>query len=256
MIQLIACDIDGTLLPYRGQEIPREIFREISRLMERGVLFCPTSGRQYTSLRRLFAPVADSLYYICENGTILFGPGNPGPVLGKWEMDREAALALSREILALPDCEVLLSGANTSYLCPKRPGFAEHFLESVHNNISLLSAPEEMPEAIIKVSAYCYSGAESAQQQLADRWKDRFHPAIAGPRWLDFTLSDKGQGLALLCRLLHIAPEHVAAFGDNFNDCSMLDFAGTSYLMEHAAPALLERYPNHCGDVAAVLARL
>ena len=105
MIKLVVSDIDGTLLPYRAQEIPGEIFREIRRLTERGILFCPTSGRQYTSLRRLFAPVADSLYYICENGTILFGPGNPGPILGKWEMERETALALSREILDLPEEE-------------------------------------------------------------------------------------------------------------------------------------------------------
>ena len=256
MVQLIACDIDGTLLPYRAQEIPPEIFGEIRRLTDRGVLFCPTSGRQYTSLRRLFAPVADSLYYICENGTILFGPGNPGPILGKWAMDRAEALALSREILELSDCEVLLSGADTSYLCPKQPGFADHFYQAVHNNITILTSPEEMPEEIIKVSAYCYSGAEAAQERLAKRWESRFHSAIAGARWLDFTLADKGQGLALLCRLLHIPPENVLAFGDNFNDCSMLDIAGTSYLMETAAPPLLERYPNHCGNVADILAQL
>lgn len=256
MVQLIACDIDGTLLPYRAQEIPQEIFREIRRLTSQGVLFCPTSGRQYSSLRRLFAPVADNLYYICENGTILFGPGNPGPILGKWAMERETALTLSREILAQPDCEVLISGANTSYLCPKEPGFVDHFYNAVHNNISILAAPEEVPEEIIKVSAYCYSGAEAAQERLAQRWESQFHPAIAGAKWLDFTLSDKGQGLSLLCQHLQIPSENVMAFGDNFNDCSMLDFAGTSYLMETAAPTLLKQYPNHCANVAEILSQL
>ena len=59
------------------------IFDEIRRLAGLGIAFCPTSGRQYTSLRKLFAPVADELYYICENGAVIFGPGNPGPVLDK-----------------------------------------------------------------------------------------------------------------------------------------------------------------------------
>ena len=59
MIRLVASDIDGTLLPYGGTAIPEEIFAEIDRLAGKGILFCPASGRQYTSIRKLFAPVAD-----------------------------------------------------------------------------------------------------------------------------------------------------------------------------------------------------
>ena len=73
--KLIASDIDGTLLPPGETDIPTRIFPLLRRLTERGVLFCPASGRQYHSLRRLFAPVADDMCYLCENGSILFGPG-------------------------------------------------------------------------------------------------------------------------------------------------------------------------------------
>ena len=73
--KLIASDIDGTLLPRGEIDIPARVFPLLRRLTERGVLFCPASGRQYHSLRRLFAPVADEMYYLCENGSILFGPG-------------------------------------------------------------------------------------------------------------------------------------------------------------------------------------
>ena len=45
MIKVIACDIDGTLLQEGGCEIDPVIFREIRRLRERGILFCPASGR-------------------------------------------------------------------------------------------------------------------------------------------------------------------------------------------------------------------
>ncbi|MEM5781397.1 MAG: HAD-IIB family hydrolase, partial [Lawsonibacter sp.] len=77
MIRLIASDIDGTLLQNGATEIAPAIFREIDRLRTKGILFCPASGRQYHSLRRLFAPVADELAYVCENGAVVFGPGNP-----------------------------------------------------------------------------------------------------------------------------------------------------------------------------------
>ncbi|MEE0545532.1 MAG: HAD hydrolase family protein, partial [Faecalibacterium sp.] len=54
-IRLICSDIDGTLLQYGRKELEGEIFEQIRELHRRGILFCPASGRQYTSLRKLFA---------------------------------------------------------------------------------------------------------------------------------------------------------------------------------------------------------
>ena len=67
-IKLICSDIDGTLLQYGKKELEDEIFEQIRELHRRGILFCPASGRQYTSLRKLFAPVADCCVFLCENG--------------------------------------------------------------------------------------------------------------------------------------------------------------------------------------------
>ena len=65
-IKLIACDLDGTLL-HPGEREPRpEAFELIDELHRRGIVFMPASGRQYASLRYLFAPVADELAYVCE----------------------------------------------------------------------------------------------------------------------------------------------------------------------------------------------
>ena len=78
MIRLIASDIDGTLLLNGATEIPQEIFYQIDRLERKGILFCPASGRQYSSLRKLFAPVADRVPFLCENGAVVYGPGKIG----------------------------------------------------------------------------------------------------------------------------------------------------------------------------------
>lgn len=55
MIKMVCSDLDGTLLQYGKKLIEGEIFDEIRALHDRGILFCPASGRQYTSLRKLFA---------------------------------------------------------------------------------------------------------------------------------------------------------------------------------------------------------
>ncbi len=53
-IRLICSDIDGTLLQYGRKELEGEIYEQIRELHRRGILFCPASGRQYTSLHGSF----------------------------------------------------------------------------------------------------------------------------------------------------------------------------------------------------------
>ena len=154
MVKLIASDIDGTLLSYGETSLPLALFGLIRRLRSAGVLFCPASGRQYHSMRQLFAPVADEVCFLCENGAIVYGVGNPGPVLCKTVMDREAALDLSREIFAHPDFEVLISGANTSYLLPKGDVILPLIRDRTGNNTVCLSRLEDIPEDILKVSCF------------------------------------------------------------------------------------------------------
>lgn len=228
MIKLAASDIDGTLLQNGSREIPAGVFEQIARLKERGILFAAASGRQYGNLRRLFAPVADDILYLCENGAIVY---RDEEVLAKFSMPRQDALALIGQIQGNEDCEVLISGADTSYLMPKHGDYLDHIRYFVGNHVTIIEDAESIPEDIIKVSAYCRSGAAGYDRPMGDPWRDRFHAAVAGEKWLDFTLADKGKGMDALCRALHIAPEEVAAFGDNFNDLPMLEMVGMPYVM-------------------------
>ena len=253
MVRLIASDIDGTLLRNYAPEIDGEIFRQIRRLAGLGVRFCPTSGRQHTSLRRLFAPVADELYYICENGAVIFGPGNPGEVLGKVEMDRALAMELCHDILDIPGCEIQISGEDRSYLCPKGEEIVTLMRDKVGNNVTFVSSTEEVPEPIVKLAAYYSPGAGAIEPILAPKWSRHFRTAISGDEWLDFNSTDKGSGLRRLCEALDIPLSDVVAFGDSFNDASMLEAAGTGYIMSTASPELLARFPHHCPNVSDVL---
>lgn len=116
--------------------------------------------------------------------------------------------------------------------------------------------PADVPEDIIKVSAYCPGGIDAAKEALFPKWEAHFRCAVAGAVWLDFTLADKGLGVRRLCEALGLRLEEVMAFGDNYNDVSMLEQAGRSYLMESAAPELRARFPTRCRTVAEVLETL
>lgn len=255
MIKLIASDIDGTLLQNGETEIAPEVFEEIHRLERKGILFCPASGRQYNSLRRLFAPVADKVPFLCENGAVIFGPGDPGPVLAKIPMPRGDANAICSDILGHAELDVLISGEQTSYLCPKTDAYVG-LIRELGNNVVIVPRPEDIPEDIVKIAACCPSGTSAYEREFSERWGAKYHAAVAGEIWIDFTLADKGTGIAALCQALGIEPGEVMAFGDNFNDLSMLQSVGHPYLMENAVDELRAMFPTRCRRVVDVLKTL
>ena len=254
MIKLIASDIDGTLLQNGQTAISERFFVEARRLMNEGVAVCAASGRQYSSLKHLFAPVAETMYFLCENGAVVYGPGME--LLSKTVIQRDTSLELCRDILAVPECELLISGTNMSYLCPKTEDYIDHIRYFVGNNTTVLSDPEEMPEDFVKISAYYRPGATLVEPLLRPKWERTFQVAVAGECWLDFTLADKATGIRALCRHLDIDAGEVLAFGDNYNDIPMLDAVGHPYLMGSAVAELRRRYPKQCARPEDVLEML
>ncbi len=254
MIKLIASDIDGTLLQNGEAAISERFFTQARRLRNQGIALCAASGRQYSSLKNLFAPVAEGMYFLCENGAVVYGPG--AELLSKTVIDRALSLELCRDILAIPDCEVLISGTNMSYLCPKTQDYIDHIRYFVGNNTTVLPSPEDMPEDFVKISAYYRPGATVIEPLLAPKWKDTFQVAVAGECWLDFTLADKATGIRALCTALNIDPKDTMAFGDNYNDIPMLDAVGHPYLMSSAAQPLRQRYGTQCARPEDVLEKL
>ena len=143
MIRLVASDIDGTLLQGGARALSDELFGLIRVLKKRGILFCAASGRQYRSMRALFAQAEDDIAYLCENGAIVYRGGS---VVSKLAMERADALALIGQIQAQEQCEVLISGADTSYLLPKHPDYVDHIRYFVGNHITRVKRAQDIPE--------------------------------------------------------------------------------------------------------------
>lgn len=239
-IRLVASDLDGTLMQYGKKTIGGEIFEQIRALAAHGIRFCPASGRQYTSLRALFAPVAEDCVFICENGAAVF---EKEKIVAKTPMPRALAEEIAWDFWNRSDGEVMLSGENTSYLMGRGRGTLER-VRAIGNNCRAIGRPAEVPEEIIKVSACFREGVGPYVDRFIPRWKDA-NAAVAGPEWIDTTSANKGVGIAGVCRALEISPAQVMAFGDNYNDVPMLDTVGFPYIMDGAAPELRARYPRH-----------
>lgn len=260
MIKLVLSDIDGTLIPHSEREISSEIKEQFLRLTEKGIAVCPASGRPYRSLKKLFEPIEDKLYYLCENGALVMGPGGNGKVLGKTAMPRGLCRDLCSCISADERLDICLSGENMSYLITKSERFVSQLYKFVGSSSAIIvNSPDEIEEDIIKISAHDWDGEEyyaGFKAKNAHIWEGRCDCAYAGGGWLDFTVANKGTGLDMLCAALGIDRSEVMSFGDNWNDVAMLEKSGCGYIMESSSDGLKEKFKLHCKNVADVLKTL
>lgn len=258
MIKLVACDIDGTLLNTGENEISHRVLEQIERLQRQGVIFCAASGRQYYSLRRLFAPFEDKMYYICNNGSIVYGPYTGGSiskdVLSKTALPRQAAEEVCRHILSKDYFELVVGGESTEYIIPKSYDLSEH-LSTIGYNFAKVETIENIPGDMLKVTAFCPDGADSRIDEMKGIWDDDYKVSVSGKRWIDVTLSDKGTGISQLCKELNISLADVLAVGDNYNDLPMLDIVGYPVVMESAALEIKSRVATTCKSVEELLAQ-
>lgn len=246
MVQLIASDIDGTLLQ-GTHELSEDLFVQIRRLKQNGIIFCAASGRRYTDLRRLFRPVADEIAYVCENGAIVYYENQ---VVFRKGLVRETANQIARHIMETPSCEVLISGESAAYILPNEESFLQEIQPFISGVVLTVGALEDIHEEVLKVSAYCRNGSAACAEDFAQQWGQKVHVAISGQTWLDFNTSDKGQGLSALCHMLQIPARDVMAFGDNYNDIPMMRWVGMPYLMKNGIT------PEQVGVAAAITERV
>ena len=253
-IKLIASDLDGTLLLNFAKNCNPELFPIVEELTRKGIYFVPASGRQYVNLQKLFAPVKDDIMYLCENGVLVM---HSDQVLVKKQFEDSLALDICHTVMDHPDCEIVISGERTSYLIPKSKDFVTHVRDVVGNHVTVIDAPERIEEPIIKVSYFTQpEKQEKATAEFREKYPDdRCIIVTSGNRWVDFTPlgTSKGAALKEIGERLGIAPDEMAAFGDNENDRTMLEFVGHPYLMEVCNPTMENIVAERCKKVEDTL---
>jgi len=235
MIKLVVSDVDGTLVPDGTFDINPEIYDVIKALKEKGITFVAASGRQYASLRRLFAPVADDILYITDNGG--FVRDSNGDAWQKSPMDKQLINQLIEDAWKLPGIDIMLCGMNYAYFNNPKGYLYKWMRDDYRYDVWSEEDLTKVEDDIVKVSIYHPKDAESiVMEWFYDKWKDKTLIASAGINWMDCIRSDinKGTSLKLIMDRLGIDKDEVMVFGDNINDLGMLACATNSYAIGSA----------------------
>lgn len=252
-IQAIVSDYDGTIARPGMMEPSEELFVLLDKLLDKGIRFVSASGRQYQNLRDRFAPVADRIDYICENGSLI---AFRNEIVYKDVLERKTALELIRDMEKYEDGEIMVSGVGTSYIVPRTQYFIDRLVKRVRNHVTILKEFEEIEEDMIKISIFWREGIpKEAAKRFHEKYDVCLQVADGGNGWLDFTgkTSGKGNALKLLAGYMDIPLENMISFGDNENDMEMLKETGYSFCMSSAKEHVKLCAGHVCDSVEEVL---
>jgi len=258
-IQLLALDLDGTLLNSRGKltERTREALAESQRVGVKAVL---VTGRRFRDARPWALELGLDVPVIAHNGaltkhardlkTVASVPLPVSAARAALEIGRmmQVDMLLSDD----PDGEGVmvydhLSGDNQALL--KYVAWARHVHGDEGSGVLEVDSLEDYLDhdpVNVAFSGSCQTMIDLEQvmlRQLGDTVKIfRTSYPLKNFALLDLVHPDasKGAGVAAAARELGIEREHVLAIGDNFNDLEMLRFAGVGIVMANAQKELRE----------------
>ena len=237
MIEFIASDIDGTLLRNGAWELNPRVFELIRELKRLNIRFAAASGRQYSGIRALFEPVCDDISYIAENGSLCL---HDGKVLSRGLIERDLGLRIFDYVKKHGDCECMLSCESKIYIDSKDSGFYNKITKDLKYDVEIVDDLRDIKEDFLKIALYNTTDPKSMQRYFKEHFLNEIKIVSSGEYWVDFIApnANKATGLASVLEYFQIAPQNCIAFGDQYNDVEMLQYAGTSYAMSTAAPGI------------------
>lgn len=247
-IKLIAADMDGTLLSSERKLSP-DLFPLIGQLRRQGIRFAPASGRQYYNLREMFAPIADELVYISENGAMVC---DGAAIISFDEMPRDEVVRAVETARALPGVSAILACREGGFYENKDDEVflthMAHYYARRHYVPDLLAVARSEP--VCKAALFCAGHAEDHALPAFRAFEGTSQVALSGADWVDLMRPGMNKGVAIgaLCENMGITPAECMAFGDYLNDLELLRAVGESYAManghaqlkavaKHIAPA-------------------
>jgi len=243
MIKFIATDLDGTLLDENG-ELPEEIFGIIEQLNDKGILFAPASGRQYANLKRLFAPVADKVLFICENGALV-----------KHKEETLFSAAIKNELILPAISAVRATSWGHVMLCCEENAYIDDmtsdFRAAAHKSYTNCKEVESLNDVIgkegaCKIAVYDDTkNAEKRENFFKENVKD-LKTVISGKHWCDVMSPEINKGVAIrkVRERFGFKKEELIAFGDHMNDYEMLLECGSAYITKNGYEPLKKEIGN------------
>lgn len=217
-MRLIASDLDGTLLLNKEKNIHRLTELAIEKILNKDIVFCVASGRNYSELKRLLSAFSDRIYFIANDGALIV---HKGKSIYETPIKKEHMKLFSKED------NIVAHGKYVSYVKSKSERFIRQVKEQYFGHILATDSITDINEPIYKITLYDTTNQEFDLDRVYYK-NSMYEYAEKG--------INKGKALSHLLEILKLSEKDAVAIGDNINDIEMLKSVGKSYVISNAPP--------------------
>jgi len=236
-VKLLLADVDGTLVTQQ-KELTSRAIDAVHRLHGAGVMFAITSGRPPRGMAMLTGPLDLKLPVAGFNGGVIVNPdmsvieqrvlpaGLVAPVA-----DMMGSFALDVWLYTGADWYVPKADGphvdREAWTVKFQPRVMKDGVRGLEQDVAKLVGVSDDHEAVRK-----------AAEAVHDKFGDHVTAAASQPYYLDVThpKANKGAVAQYLAARYKLAPDDIAAIGDQPNDVLMFAHSGLSIAMGNASP--------------------
>lgn len=240
--KLIVTDMDGTVLG-GDHKITEENMRALKEADERGVKVVFATGRFHDSAKEHVTFLEEVMPIVSSNGAIIKHPIT-NEVLYCNSIDKDISLKIVETLDNLDlsyqiytDNEIL-----QKYKTEEEKIKMQDFIKNTFSDKTEIIFKKDLKEDIKDLNILKFNVMDFERPllmkearkevekieglEVTSSWNDNVEIMNAG--------SSKGSAVKFLCELLNIDKEEIIAFGDNYNDISMLEYVGMGVAMGNA----------------------
>lgn len=235
-VRMIATDIDGTMLRSDGRLDP-VVKRALNDAVAAGITVVPATGRPVMIAADVIEAAQLPHYWVFANGAITRHLGRDELIRGFW-IDHDLARSM------VVDLRSALPSAGFAIEFEREVAYEDRFdlvvpsVPDVPVSVDVVAAIDNRPNALIQKILVFDLGLDLDElfRRVNTVAAGRAVASYSGLPFIELAADEvtKAVALDLLARDLGITPAQVVAFGDNHNDISMLEWAGTGYAMANA----------------------
>lgn len=258
MYQLIASDLDGTLLTPEHRVDPYTA-TTLQRLSQQGVQFALATGRHHKDVVKIRQSLGIPAYLISSNGARVHSPDN------ELIYTEDVPVDIVQE-LARPE---YTSGCKLNFYLDNEWLIDQPYPEmlAMHQDSGFFYQVEDLARhSGTGVAKVLYMAENShlleLEKRIDSRFGNRIYLTFTAPTYLEVMAPgvSKGHALQMVMDKLGMDASHCMAFGDGQNDIELLQSVGHPRMMANADERLINSLPdaprigsNHDSGVARYL---
>lgn len=229
-IKLIATDLDGTYLNSESSisDYNKKVFQ---KLINEGIEIILATGRAFNGMRRYKDMIDNKNHSIVFNGSVI--ADTDGNFIYNKVIDEDSSRAIANLHNKYKVYLHVYSG--NKYIVSKPDFYYKRYIEreKITDTIVGLENIEDF-----QFSKMVFIGDRDELESLQSEIRNNFnvHTSFSHTNFLEVLAYgiNKGSALEWLCNKKGIKREEVIAFGDNYNDIEMIEYAGIGVAIGNA----------------------